>query len=63
MPLKAEHHNTLTGGHILMRCPKVELLSGSVAIFNPGWHHMASAVITSHTIYCFTPLLYNAADR
>ena len=54
MPLKAEHHNTLTGGHILMRCPKVELLSGSVAIFNPGWHHMASAVITSHTIYCFT---------
>lgn len=37
-----------------MRCPKVEQLSGSVAIFNPGWHHMASAVITSHTICCFT---------
>lgn len=37
-----------------MRCPKVEQLSGSAAIFNPGWHHMASAVITSHTICCFT---------
>ena len=54
MPLKAEHHNALTGGHILTRCTKVEQLSDSAAIFNPGWHHMASAVITSHTIYCFT---------
>lgn len=37
-----------------MRCPKVEQLSNSIAIFNPGWHHMTSAVITSHTTGCFT---------